>query len=646
MTDETPATVSALARRNQELDAQVQAAAAAKRAQVASRQLPRLQDYVLRQIETAVSERVADAGLDADLVSIGPPTGRLPPGTPRVDLALNVAAAAKAAGLKPVPAATDVCQALRVVDLIEDAFSMGPFVNLRLNSTEFVSAVLDDIATFGDRYGWHRGETSPFTILDYSHPNIAKNMTVAHLRSTIIGHALYKIHEATGAASFSVNHLGDWGTQFGKLLYEYNRVNASEPERLAAELEADPTATLMRLYRSFVDREEAGDRQDPGSSAVDEARHLFLELERGDPGLVELWDRFREWSMRDFAVVYERLQVDFDAFQGESFYEDKMAAAVDEALDRDVLTRRPDDAIVFPSQPLFDPMAGKWLETAMLDPDGEPRDEIVLKPSGGTVYLTRDLAAIKYRTQVLRADKLLYVIGKEQRIHCLLLFTMAEQMGYIRHGQALHTAFGHLNFEGRKMKSRAGTVVLLNDLLDDALTAAAGLARERGAAVGLDAAQEADVARKVGTASLIYNDLRQDRQKDIEFDPDIAGSLEAGQGPYIQYAYCRLRAITRRFGESTNASVPVKLEPADIDLAFHLAGFPGVVAEAAERNAPHRLAGYVNRLAQLSNAFYESRPIRDASEAEREFLLGLVEASCKVFENACELLHIDLPEQM
>jgi arginyl-tRNA synthetase len=282
----------------------------------------------------------------------------------------------------------------------------------------------------------------------------------------------------------------------------------------------------------------------------------------------------------------------------------------------------------------------------MVDQEGEPRDEIVLKPTGGTVYLTRDLASIRYRTQSLGADKLLYVIGKEQRIHCLVLFTMAEQLGYIRHGQALHTAFGHLNVGGRKMRSRGGTIVLLNDLIDEAIAAATGLARERGQAAGLDGAQQAEVARQVGIGSLIYNDLRQDRQSDIEFNPDVAGSLEAGQGPYIQYAYARLRSITGKFEAAGEPSVPAEPDPTEIDLAFHLASLPRVVAEAATRNTPHRVAAWVNRLAQLSNAFYHARSIKDAGEPERSYLLAIVRAAEQGFENACELLHMELPERM
>jgi arginyl-tRNA synthetase len=634
------ATTNELTRRNLELDAKVQAAAEAKRALAAEQPAPWLSEYVLPRLQGAVLARLAELGFDPEIVSVGPPTGKLPAGTARVDLAFNAARSAKARGGSPVEVAAEMSSALAGMDTLAEAFALGPFVNIRFDARRFAAEVLGEVERLGERYGWQRSQTPSFTVLDYSHPNIAKNMTVAHLRSTIIGHSLYKIHAATGAAPFSINHLGDWGTQFGKILYEYQRANAQDAAGLRAALEADPTATLMRLYREFVEREDSDE------AAVAAAQRLFLELEQGEAPLVELWSRFREWSMRDFAVVYSRLRVGFDAYQGESFYEDKMDAVVAEALERGVVVRRPDNAVVFPSQALYDPTSGRWVDSAMLDQGGQPRDEIILKPSGGTVYLTRDLAAIKYRTQTLGAERLLYVIGKEQRVHALLLFTIAEQMGYITHGQAQHVAFGHLNFEGRKMKSRAGTVVLLNDLIDAAIAAASGLARERGAAAGLGEEEQADIATKVGIASLIYNDLRQDRQGDIEFDPNIAGSLEAGQGPYIQYAYARLRSISARFASDGQWAVPEELHASDMELLFHLASLPGVLAEAAERNAPHRLAGYVNQLAQLSNGFYAERSVRDAPAEEQRFLLAVVKATERVFENACELLHIELPEKM
>jgi arginyl-tRNA synthetase len=232
-----------------------------------------------------------------------------------------------------------------------------------------------------------------------------------------------------------------------------------------------------------------------------------------------------------------------------------------------------------------------------------------------------------------------------------VLFAMAEQAGYIERGQALHTAFGHLNVGGRKMRSRAGQVVLLDELLDDAVDAALKLAEARGDAPDMSERERCEVARKVGVGSLLFNDLRQDRGKDIEFDADVAARLEAGQGPYVQYAYCRLRGIASRHGAATaTAAAPVPTSAAvsseEVDLLRHLASLPGAIADAADRNAPHRVAEFLNKLAQLSNAFYVARPIRDAQGDERQYLLSIVAAAQRGFESAAALLHLELPERM
>lgn len=627
-----------LTERNAHLDAEVRAAAKQRLTDGARVPLPLLSSYVLPRLHDEIRLCLEHLGLDPELVAIGPPTAKVHTGD-RIDIAFNLARASVARSRNPSDAAAEVAQAVSTLPLVASCRATGPYVNVTLATREFIDAVVDEILD-SNHYGQHRTAVPRFVVLDYSHPNIAKNMTVAHLRSTIIGHALYKLTAAVGNVPFSVNHLGDWGTQFGKLLHAYSRAARDDAEGLAAALDADPTGTLMELYRGFVARE----KDDP--EALDEARELFLRLENGDAQLLSLWTQFRDWSMRDFDDVYAQLRVTFDAFQGESFYEDKMADPVADGLRQGVLRQRADGAVVFPSQPLFDPMLGEWNVTAMLDRDGGPRDEIVVKPSGGTVYLTRDLAAIRYRTKVLGADKLLYVIGKEQRLHCLVLFAMAEQMGYISRGQALHTGFGHLNFRGKKMKSREGTVVLLGDLIADATAAAAEIGEARNSAAELSAAEREAVARQVGIGALTFNDLRHDRQSDIEFDPDVAATLEAGQGGYVQYAYCRLRSVSARFAAASTAPGLHDVLPIDLEVVRHLARFPEVIALAAERSAPHRVATYLTELAQLTNVFYVERSVKDADDAERAHLLRIVAAATRVFEYGAHLLHLELPERM
>ena len=467
-------------------------------------------------------------------------------------------------------------------------------------------------------------------------------MTVAHLRSTIIGHSLMKIQEAVGNIPFAVNHVGDWGTQFGNIIYQYRKEMESDPVAFQAELDNDPTAALMRIYRKFTKEKDS----DPKS--VDEAREIFLHLEQGDPELVTLWSQFREWSLRDFGPTYDRLRIDFDAIQGESFYEDRMPGVIDDALKKGVLVRNNEGSVVFPSQPLIDPISGEVNSQIMFDQSGEPRDEVIVKPSGGTVYLTRDIAAIYYRAKELGADRILYVIGKEQQAHCLELFNMAHQLGYMALGNAVHVSFGHLNVDGRKMKSREGKVVLLNELLDESEAAASAYIAERDAVDIADLSEaENRIASQIGIGALVFGDLRQDRTKDIEFSADMARAVEAGGVAYVQYTNARLGSVLSKFEKPGQLVDLPELSVTERDVLVDIARFPEIIQEAAKFNAPHKIASYLTKFCQRMNAFYSESPVMQAeSETHRNFRLHLIASAIQVISNSANLLHVELPERM
>jgi len=401
----------------------------------------------------------------------------------------------------------------------------------------------------------------------------------------------------------------------------------------------------MRIYRAF------NERKDSDQNAVAKARELFLKLENGDPELVTLWAQFREWSLRDFGPAYDRLRVHFDAIQGESFYEDRMVDVVEDAVDKRVLSTNSEGSIVFPSQPVTDPTNGKTNERIMLDANGNPRAELIVKPNGGTVYLTRDIAAIQYRTQELGADNILYVIGKEQQAHCLVLFAMADQAGYAPLGGAEHVSFGHLNVDGRKMKSREGKVVLLNEMLDESIAAATAMIMDRKQARDDNSPlneAELEIARKIGISALIFNDLRQDRQKDIEFNADVARSVEAGGSTYIQYTDSRLGSILEKVGEPEElADVPEALSDIEKLMLADISRLPIVIAEASRSHSPHKLATYLTNFCQSVNLFYRDIPVANAStQAEQNFRLHLVKAAKQVIRNTSDLLHLELPGRM
>lgn len=639
-------TTDLLLEQNKLLDAAVKARLQEKIAGVSAEALPASLDYFSVDFNARIGSILSDAGLDPSLIVVAPPANKKHDVTKGVDVAFNSAGVAKKTGQNPVETAKNLAQAVgnqQDVLLVE---TVGPFVNIGIDFKAAGPRILSEVAHYKDKFGHFRDSEPQLVIIDYSSPNVAKNMTLAHLRSTIIGHSLSKIQRAAGNIPFSVNHIGDWGTQFGSIIYEYQKELAERGDEFKAELEANPTATLMRIYRAFNDRKN----DDPAT--VSASREIFLALEKGDPELVRLWDQFREWSLQDFGPAYDRLRVNFDAIQGESFYEDRMAPAIDDAVSRGVLASNREGAVVFPSQPLTDPTNGSVNQSMMLDQKGKPRDEVVLKPSGGTVYLTRDLAAIRYRGQELQADKVLYVIGKEQQAHCMVLFAMADQLDYMPMGNAEHISFGHLNIDGRKMKSREGRVVLLSEVLDEAIAAAGELLlsfkHKRGDRSELTE-EEWEIARKIGTSALIFNDLRQDRQKDIEFVPDMAQNIEEGGSTYIQYAHSRLNSLLEKVDDIPEEvpEIPDNLSDEEKLLLLKISRLPMVIKEAAEFNAPHKIATFLTSFCQTINAFYRDSSVVNAdTEVEKRFRVSLVRASRQVIENASELLHIELPGRM
>lgn len=518
----------------------------------------------------------------------------------------------------------------------------GEFVEVDLDFGVVAPEVFRLVEELGDEYGHVRKDDPELVLIDYSSPNVAKNMTVAHLRSTIIGQSLMKIHEAAGDVSFGINHIGDWGTQFGGIIYQYQQEKAENAEELEREIEVDPTAALMRIYRKF----NAQKANNP--EAADMARDIFLELEKGNPEYVELWKIFREWSLRDFAPTYERLGVSFDAVQGESFYEDRMEGVVEDALEKGVLERRHDDSIVFPSQPLYDGTNGKVNSSIMLDQDGEPRDEVIVKPSGGTVYLTRDLAAMEYRINTLGAGKILYVIGKEQRAHCMELFAMSEQMDYGDRGMARHVSFGHLNVDGRKMKSREGRVVLLNEVMNGAESSAAEilLARRKSAELTEDDKRR---AHQLGVSALVFDDLQHDRRKDKEFSFDMKDVIEKGGSTYVQYTHARVSKILRENEPSESEdmiAVPADLPAHEREAIMLMAELPEVIAIAARDNMPHKVATYLVRLCKAANHIYETRNLSLAKEEDVSYSRALYQSLDQVIPNAARLVHLDLVDEM
>ncbi|MBP9668031.1 arginine--tRNA ligase [Candidatus Saccharibacteria bacterium] len=642
---------------NRQLDQTVKALLADKAERLQGVDLPPSEAYPIANLQASLNEKILEHFNSSIGLVVERPSIKGKKVAADSDLSLNIMPLVRdlGEGYSVPEIASIIANFLSQDARVRATTSVGPYINIELDDCAIGTEVFTTVAELGDHYGWFRNGTAEIVVIDYSSPNIAKNLTLAHLRSTIIGQALVNLQEASGNVPFGVNHIGDWGTHFGNIMYQYEQEFATRGEVFLEELSNDPATVLMQIYRKFND-ELKELPEDERTSRQNAGRQRFLELEQGNPDYVALWEKFREWSLADFRPIYERLGVEFDAIQGESFYEDRMVAAINEAIDKGVLRQNADGSVVFPSQDLVDPSTMSINSQIMRSKDGSPRDEIVIKPSGGTVYLTRDIAAIMYRCRELKADRILYVIGKEQGPHCIELFNIAHQMGELALGQALHVSFGHLNIGGKKMSSRGGKVTLLGEVLDDAQQAAHDSIRER---IASHPGLPDNLTEEMGVSSVIFGDLRQDRIKDIEFDPetDVPEMLKNGGASYIQYTFARLNSLLEKAGliveidtlddgsDYMNSAVH-KIEK---EVLMAIARLPQSIRDASEANAPHKLANYLTELCQLVNSFQSSpelRVLKAETPSAQMFRVQLVAAASQTIENAAKILQLQLPAKM
>ena len=479
----------------------------------------------------------------------------------------------------------------------------GPgFLNLRLTD-EVLATGADDLAA-DERLGVPWAARPERVVVDYSSPNIAKELTIGHLRSTVIGDALARLLERLGHDVVRANHLGDWGTAFGMLL-----------EHLGP---GDPTSItdLTAFYQA------ARTRFDTDEDFRTRSRLRVVALQNGDEATLGQWRHFVAASQRHLLTTYDRLGVSLGPgdFVGESFYNDKLTAVVDDLTAQGLLRESEGALCAFP--PGF---TGRT---------GDPLPLIVRKSDGGFGYAATDLAALRYRTTELGANRLLYVVGAPQRTHFAMVYAVAGAAGWLPDGvRAEHIGFGSiLGADGRMFRTRSGESVELAAVLDEAVTRAATLA------------PSAEVARAVGIGAVKYADLSGDRMSDYVFDWDRMLALTGNTGPYLQYAYARTQAIRRR---SATAPGPVRITaPAERALVLELLGFAGAVTAAADALEPHRLAGHLHGLAQTFSAFFEACPVLKAPDGIRESRLRLCDLTGRTLRQGLGLLGIDTPGRL
>ena len=529
------------------------------------------------------------------------------------DFQANVAMSlAKRVGRNPREVAQAIVAALDTGDVCGPPEIAGPgFINLRFTEAWLARAVAG--AARDPRLAVERAGAPETVVVDYSGPNVAKEMHVGHLRSTVIGDALARTLAFLGHRVLRQNHLGDWGTQFGLLI-----------EHLVEQGdEGLESRDLNALYR------EAAARFERDAAFAERARQRVVALQGGDADTLALWRRLVAASQRHFDAIYDRLDVTLrpDDVRGESFYNPRLADVVADLAARRLATDSEGALCVF--LPGF---SGK---------DGEPLPLIVRKSDGGFLYATTDLAALRYRIHELGARRLVYVTDARQQQHFAMVFAAARAAGWVPEGVRLeHVVFGTvLGEDGKPFRTRSGDTVRLAELLDEAERRASTIVAAKNAA--LDDAEREAVARVVAVGAIKYADLASDRVKDYVFSWERMLAMDGNTAPYLQYAYARIRSIFRRAGVDVVPAAPVVLaDPAERALALQLLQLGTVVGTVADTLEPHRLCGYLYDVATAFSAFYEACPVLQASEAERASRLVLCDATARTLEQGLELLGI------
>ncbi len=570
-------------------------------------------------LERLLSDRLAPAFAAVAGGPVDPAVRRSQHADFQSDAALGLA---RRLGRPPREIAAEVRERAALGDLCAAVEVSGPgFLNLTVAGHALGGLV--SVMAADPRLGVPPVAEPETVVVDYSGPNVAKEMHVGHLRSTVIGDAAARTLEWLGHRVLRANHLGDWGTPFGMLIEHLLDLGEAGA---AQELSMGDLDGFYKAARAKFDDDEA---------FRERSRQRVVALQGGDPATLRLWRLLVTQSESYFLTVYDLLDVTLtgDDFRGESSYHDQLAPTVEE-LNRLGLLRRSDGAdCVFPP--------------GSVGRDGEPLPLIVRKSDGGYGYPATDLAALRHRTGALGATRLLYVVGLPQRRHFEMVFAVAAQAGWLAAPvRAEHVGFGSiLGPDGRMLRSRAGGSVKLAGLLTEAVQRATALARERNPELG--EAEAAEVGRAVGVGAIKYADLSGDRQKDYVLDWERMLSLDGNTAPYLQYAYSRVRSILRRAGAAARPDAEVSLaEPAERALAMELVGFAAVVDEVAGSLEFHRLTAYLHRLAVAFSAFYERCPVLRAEGPIRESRLMLCELTGRVLRQGLDLLGIRTPERL
>ena len=535
----------------------------------------------------------------------------IPPKPEMGDFAFPCFRLAKSYHKAPPMIAQDLKESIGYQAFLSEIKVVGGYLHFYVDKAQYAQQIIDKYNNATD-YGCSDQGKDKTICIDYSSPNVAKNFHVGHLRTTIIGNSLYKIFSKLGYKVVRINHLGDWGTQFGKLIVAYKKWGSREA------VEEKGIEELMDIYVKFHEEAEKDD------SLNDEARAWFLKMEQGNEEALEIWQWFRDISLKEFMRVYNILGMEFDSFAGESFYRDKTA---------DVIKRLTDDGLLKESQ------------GAMI----VPLDEydmppcIVAKKDGSSIYATRDLAAILYRKATYNFDRCLYVTGLEQKLHFAQVFKVIELMGNDYAKNLVHIPYGLVSLKSGKISSRKGNVIFAEDLLRESINKTTSIIEEKNP----DIPDKEEVAKQVGIGAIIFNDLYNQRIKDVIFDWNKLLNFDGETGPYVQYTYARASSVLRKIGEVPDTiDYTLLTDEASIGLLKEIERYPQVIKDAAERYEPSVIARYSIDLAHAFNKFYHECQINVEDETTKYTRTNVVKIARYIIKDALSLLGIQCPEQM
>lgn len=502
-------------------------------------------------------------------------------------------------------------------EYIQQVQVVGGYLNFYINKQKLVEIVLNKIDNEKENYGSSIIGNGKNVVIDYSAPNIAKPFHIGHLRSTVIGGALYNIYKFLGYNTIGINHLGDWGTQFGKLIEGYKRWGQEY------NIDEDPINELTKIYvriNNLCKEDE---------TALEECRNNFKKLEEEDDYCIKIWEKFRNLSLKEFQKVYDLLGSNFDSWNGEAFYKDKMQE-VTEILDK--------------TGKLEESQGAKIID---LENKGINAPCIIEKTNGSTTYATRDLAAILYRARTYNFDKAIYVTSYEQTLHFKQIFEVSKLLGLDEKytNNLIHVTFGMVHLKTGKMSTREGNIIKLEDLLKESITRVEEIIKQKNP----DLENQEEIAKKIGIGAVIFNDLSSSRIKDEIFDWDIILNFQGETGPYVQYTYVRTKSVIENAGYIPNVKqlhFDKLLEKEEVDIIKLIYSFGDVIKDSADKNEPSIIARYLIDLAQSYSSYYNSYKIIVEEKQVKDVRIYLTYAVGIVLKTGAELLGIQMPERM